>query len=163
MLLFIVGVMLFVPFNSKSPGLGTTALLLIAALPVSYVATRFMMILPAKAIGENMTLTGAFEASFRNGWRLVIATWAPSIMTALLLQPLAWFAGRLPTWLTRILHKFPDAGARRVVFPGCGAEIFQPEHSSHYVRTGKLSTHAGNTAIPGSVAVQRRKFMQYPG
>ncbi|MBU1190451.1 MAG: hypothetical protein KKE76_01945, partial [Gammaproteobacteria bacterium] len=64
---------------------------------------------------------------------------------------------------TQQLHKFPDARARRVVFTGRGAEIFQPEHSSHYVRIAKSSTRPGSAAIAGSEAVWHREFMQLLG
>jgi len=47
-----------------------------------------------------------------------------------------------------------------VVFPGAARSVASRSVASLYVRIVNASTDPGNAAIPGSVAVPARKFMQ---
>ncbi len=61
---------------------------------------------------------------------------------------------------TPTLHRFSELEAWRVVFPRAARSVATRSVASLYVRTGNASTDRGKAAIPGSVAVPARKFMQ---
>jgi len=62
--------------------------------------------------------------------------------------------------LSPTLQKFSEVEARRVVFPGAARSVANRSVASRYVRIGNASTGPGTAAIPGSVAVPARKFLQ---
>ena len=75
-----------------------------------------------------------------------------------------FFVGRLQRIkLYRLVAQIFECESAESSVSGACADVFRTECSSLYVRIGKLSTRPGNAAIPGSVTVSRRKFMQQMG
>jgi Arc/MetJ family transcription regulator len=60
----------------------------------------------------------------------------------------------------RCIKRIRRSEARRVVFPGAARSVDNRSVASPYVRIGNASTDPGNAAIPGSVAILARNFMQ---
>jgi hypothetical protein len=82
----IVVQLILIPLKGLIPA--DPLVLQVVSVPVYYVMARFMLILPATAVDQRLSLNRAWDLSRGNGWRLMLATGVP-----------AWFMASIGRWL----------------------------------------------------------------